>query len=149
MSLVQISTFDYFIQINRMAEAVRILAEVAPISNESNARLKVACAIADDLLSTAKTQISTWQIRKKDVTRSLFPASTSPTSHALFRIIGTRHHHQIMQDDLILLVLTIKIFCPALICLPSSLSAIFGACLDWSVLIAAYRLAAIISALVN
>ena len=54
-----------------------------------------------------------------------------------------------MQDDLILLVLTIRVFCPSFVCLPPSMSLFFGACLDWSVLIAAYRLAAIISALIK
>ena len=54
-----------------------------------------------------------------------------------------------MQDDLILAVLTIKLLCPSLICLPPSLSSLFGAVVDWSVLIAAYRLAALISALLK
>ena len=54
-----------------------------------------------------------------------------------------------MQDDLLLVVLTFKVLCPAFICLPSSLSSLFGAFLDWSVLIATFRLAAVISALVK
>ena len=45
-----------------------------------------------------------------------------------------------MQDDLILVVLTIKVL---------SLSSFFGVFLDWSVLIAAFRLAAVVSALVK
>lgn len=55
----------------------------------------------------------------------------------------------IMQDDLILVMLTIKIVCTPLFCLPSSLSVLSGAFLDWSVLIAAFRLASVISALVE
>ena len=51
-------------------------------------------------------------------------------------------HFRIMQDDFILVVLTIKVLCP-------SLSFLSGAFLDWGVLmIAAFRLAAVISALV-
>lgn len=54
-----------------------------------------------------------------------------------------------MQDDFVLVVLTIRVLCPSFIGLPSSLSSLSGAFLDWSVLIAAYRLAAVISALVE
>ena len=49
-----------------------------------------------------------------------------------------------MEDDLLLVVLTIvKLICPG------SVSLSCGAFLDWSVLIAAYRLAALLSAAVT
>ena len=57
--------------------------------------------------------------------------------------------YQIMHDHFILVVLTFKLLCPSLIYLPPSWSSLFGALPDWSVLIAAYRLAAIWSALVE
>ena len=56
---------------------------------------------------------------------------------------------RIMQDDLIILLLTIKVLYPYFLHVPSSLSSSFGASIDWSVLMAAYRLAAIIAALVD
>ena len=50
----------------------------------------------------------------------------------------------IMEDDLLLIVLTIvKLVCPG------SVSLSCGVFLDWSVLIAAYRLAALVSAAVT
>ena len=125
--------------------------EVAPISKESNIKLKSHAQIADDRLRPPRLRFQRGKLEKKKKTlRDLSSLRQRLlTSHALCASLGTAINPETMQDDLILVVLIIKVFCPSLICLPPSWSAIFGACLDWSVLMAAYRLAAIISALVN